>query len=158
MPVPTFSGVQIFPQNLDLPNRITITYEVPACNFVQVLWGLKGSQPVQEKIDVSGAGQVPFTAMPTSPGSTYSFRAQACMNMPLAPAKCSPWTVAVDVNARSNCHSLANFYSESFYGQKPSKNYPVPVRWLLAGSKFVPYNQSIPYYQRAASVRPVLGI
>ena len=164
MPVPTFSSVQASPQTLDFPNRITITFDVPACNFMQVLWGLKGSQPVQEKIDVSGSGPVGFTAEPTQPGSIYSFSAQACMNMPLAPAKCSPWTVAVDVKAVRNCHSLLKFYLQSFYGehglpgQPPSKNSPVPVRWLLAGSKFVPYDPSVPYYKRAASARAVLGI
>jgi hypothetical protein len=166
--VPSLVKALAYPQTLLKPNYIMLEFEAPGCSFVQILWGLKGQNPVQYKVDVDS--QVNFGAAfitdALEAGATYSFSFQGCIDVALSPARCSPWSASVDVTARANCLSLIAFCTAcgltTFEGGKriaPSKNYPLSLRWVLAGSQVVPYtgDPSTPYYERQVSMRPIMG-
>jgi hypothetical protein len=82
---------------------------------------------------------------PTDPDSTYSFSVQGCISVLLSPSNCSPWSVEAEVTSRSNIRSLIDFalnaYKMNEYGgipMKPSKNYPMSLRFFVEWSTVAP--------------------
>ena len=158
--VPTLALVTARPQTLRNANSIMLQFHSEGTSFLQVLWGQKGQPKQQYKQDNGNEGAA-FTFEPTEPGTTYSFNAQGCIDQVLAPANCSPWSVEASITAVHNLNSVVKFIVENFGAySKPSKNYPMSLRWLLTGSVVVPYggDPNTPYYLRRATARAVLGV
>ena len=141
--VPALLKVDLFPQCLDNRNTVRLTFDAAGLDFVQVLWGPKGGARQQFKADQ--VNQMAVFDFQTDPDSTYTFTVQGCISVFLSPSSCSPWSVPADVTSRSNIHSLVNFAMEAWnlsqYGgipDKPSRNYPMSLRFFVSWSQIVP--------------------
>ena len=153
--------VDAYPQTFEHRNRIAISFSAKGVDFVQVLWAPKGGMAAQSKVDVA-EDQAYFVAEPTEPGATYTVRVQGCLDVPLSPANCSPWSFGVDVTAAANLDSVLKFLLEvgTLYevGDKdtmqPSPSHPMSLRAYVAWSKIAPSDgvHDVP------GLRAVLGV